>query len=161
MKIQSIHLTLFVPLFLLSCGQKISHDEEVNYYVTMQRTRNQQIKSWNIAMDASNDSYALSTWNDEGKITPGRADSTENCIKKHVAKIDSSITVIGSLKELDKKINLKKIMLEYLNHSKSLWQDGMMTNVRMMQKGIKNMTDDEEIAYGSVSEDVDKVLGEM
>jgi hypothetical protein len=160
MNIKSVHLIIF-SLFVFSCGPRISHQEEVAYYVTMQKTRNQQIKSWNVAMNASNDSYALSTWNNEGTITPGRADSNENCIKAHVAKIDSSIGIISSLKELDKKINLKNTMLDYLNHSKTLWQDGMMTKIKMMRKGLKNMTDDEQVAYESVNGDVDKIRGEM
>lgn len=160
MKFNAIHffviLALSIPC-IMSCSKKLKHEDEVKYYVTMQKTRNHQVKSWNRAMHDCTNAYNLSTWDSLGRIPDGRADSAEMSIKNHIACIDTALTEITSVEELDKKIHLKKIVLDYLNHSKEIWQNGMMTRIKMMRKGLETMSEEERIAYNAVSDDIDKV----
>ncbi len=161
LKPASISFIAIITLLLLSCGEKLKHEDEVQYYVTMQKTRNQQIKSWNIAMKACNNAYNLSTWNEEGKITEGYADTVKATINRHIAKVDSAIILITSMKELDKKINLKQIMLDYLNHSKDAWKNGMTVQIDMMRtNGLNRLTDSQEIKYEAIQKDMDDLAGE-
>lgn len=158
-------LGIVTLLTYLGCGQKttqkVTHEDEVKYYITMSTTQKNQIKAWNKAIEAHNDSYNLSTWNDEGTITGGRADSVQKIIKDLVATIDSSIKIISAMKEIDKDINLVERMTTYLVHSKKFWEVDMYQKMEYMRSpGLQKLSDIQEVEIESFDKDGDEARHE-
>lgn len=153
-------LAIVTLLTYLGCGQKttqkVTHEHEVKYYITMSTTQKNQIKAWNKAIEAHNNAYNKSTWNDEGTITGGRADSVQKIIKDLVATIDSSIKIISAMKEIDKDINLVERMTTYLAHSKKFWEVDMHQKIEYMRSpGLQKLSDIQEVEIESFDKDGD------
>lgn len=157
-------LTFISIITLISCNGKakvkVTHDDEVNYYVTIWTVKEHTTGSWNNFINAYNNAYNLSTWNDSGTVPPGRVDTLENLLKVHVVGIDSSVNKISLLKELDNELNIIQLMLDYLDQSKTLCAGGMHDMVETFRTGNANLTDMQKMTMESFDKDAEKIRGD-
>ncbi len=137
-------LSLMIAFLIMSsCGgpKKLNHEDEVSYYVSVWKIFDHNLKGWNNLIDTYNDGYNLSTWNDEGKLQGGRVDTMSNVLNAYIASVDSSITKISAIKEIDKEINLAEYMNTYFDHVKKFCQGGLREAIESFRTGHNNLTD--------------------
>ena len=134
-------------VLLSSCEQTVSHEQEVNYFVTvkteMQNTTTIVNNFWHQALEATK----VAQQNQDMKLDSGYIDTLNKSYQVSTLALSKSIDKLSTVKEIDQNINLKERTLTHLKDTKTLQESALPEVIKVLSSGLGNLTDQERESF--------------
>ena len=150
-------LLLTICICFSSCGQKISHQDALNYCVTIQQQVATSKKAYDISLGEIKIQVKNAQRSETKKIDKEIVDTLRKHFKNFIAGLNKNIEILNSVKEIDTQIDFKNKTFNYLNALKKLELISMPQIFNLLENGLNTLTAQQKEDNKSILSQSEKV----
>ena len=140
-------LLLFIAGFILfsscSCGQTVSHDKAIEYYIIVATEMKNSSKIVNDLVQVTAMAYIAAEQDQKKMLESGYIDTLINYYDVSTIALGKSIDKLSTVCEIDQSINLKARSLTLLIDIKTLIDSSWPPMIKILSRGLGQPTDKE------------------
>lgn len=160
--LKTLLFNLALLIFISSCGQKISHQEALNFCVSIQKETSSENKELAIFVKEAKAQMNILLQGETKKIDKVIVDTLRKHYEIFIDSLDQKIKRVQSVVEIDTEIDFKNKELAFLNAIKKLEELTAPPSFWMLENGLNTLTDQqkEDIKQADEQNEVLKTTGE-
>ncbi len=146
-KSNSLVLLITSLILFCSCGQPVSHDKEVGYYVAIATEMNNTTAMVNAFWHQTLEAATAAQQNQNMKLDSSYMDTLYKSYQISTLALSKSIDRLSLIPEIDQNINLKERTLAHLKDTRKLQESALPDVLKVLTTGLGNLTDTERESF--------------